>query len=366
VCEEGIYVSARVDAKKTLRRAHQICESCQKRQKKDREYLEVTERAELELYLGPHIKNIQEKAVSYREFTDDTVIILQALSALIGPRLMQGTFSLRDCEQLTPFGATNFVDRLHIREVLLDDPTEAPYGTYSVENGKLLIKKSTARYFLPPDINLGTEPGAISEIFDRKFSDADALSNLWLDFAVADVMRYMDYQCSLHNQYFDIESIQKIEDIIRNGLRTYSVAQMWFIMWKVTRDAAALASRTYYSQEKATATIPTKIRKQLEAACQGAKLRNDWSRPEFHIAGSIAMVFNSKFGIDEFTKGDEVIKMFLGVRSQGIEEQDIHKAAAIFIENTWEGQDPLAALNTFATLIRTGLTTENAILELVK
>ena len=78
------------------------------------------------------------------------------------------------------------------------------------------------------------------------------------------------------------------------------------------------------------------------------------------------MVFNSKFGIDEFTKGDEVIKMFLGVRSQGIEEQDIHKAAAIFIENTWEGQDPLAALNTFATLIRTGLTTENAILELVK
>ena len=46
VCEEGIYVSARVDAKKTLRRAHQICESCQKRQKKDREYLEVTERAD--------------------------------------------------------------------------------------------------------------------------------------------------------------------------------------------------------------------------------------------------------------------------------------------------------------------------------
>ena len=365
VCDGAMPINGRADVKKTPRRAYQTCDICLERRGKELAGRRAAERAELERHLGPHIYDMQNKTVSYKGFTDDTIIVLQAISILIGPRLLLGTFCLSDCEQLTPMGARDFIDRLYTEEVLVDDPTDAPNGTYLVEKGKLLIKKSTARYLLPPDTGRGREPEAIRELFDREFSDANALTNLWLDFAVTDVMRYMDNQCSLHNHDLDQEAIQKVEGLVRHGLRTFSVSQMWFIIWKVTRDAAALASRIYYSHEKATATIPTKIHKQLEAAYQGATLRNDWGRPEPHIAGAIGQVFNSQFGMNELTKGAEVLRLFSAISDKRKGEGDLYKLAASFMKETLEGQDSVAALDAFAVLIRSGLSTEDAILEIV-
>lgn len=366
LCDGLLLTSARADAKKTPRQSYQPCGDCQERRRKEQEAKDAMERAELEMFLAPHIENIQSTRVSYRNFTDDAVIILQAISALIGPRLIQGTFCLNDCMELTPLGTGDFVDRLHMRGILEDDPTAAVHGSYFLKDGELWINKATACYFLPPDSDMGRDPRAINEVLDWKFSDGDALVNLWLDYAVTDVMRYMHYQCSIHNQNLDREDIQKVENMVRHGLRTYSVAQMWFIMWKVTRDAAALASRSYYSKETATATIPTKIRKQLEAADQGSALRNDWSRPEPHIAGALGMVFSSQFGVDELSKGEEVLRMFSDIGCQILGEAKHEKLALHFMEDALERRDSLVALNAFAELVRTGLSTGDAIVATIK
>lgn len=366
LCEGLLLISSRAEAKKTPRKSYQPCWDCQDRRRKEQEVKDAMERAELETFLAPHIANIQSTSVSYRNFTDDAVIILQAISALIGPRLVQGTFCLNDCVELTPLGTSDFVDRLHKRGVLEDDPSAAVSGSYFLKEGELWINKATARYFLPPDSDMGRDPEAIKEVLDWEFSDGDALFNLWLDYGVTDVMRYMHYQCSIHNQNLDREDIQKVEDMVRHGLRTYSVAQMWFIMWKVARDAAALASRSYYSKETATATIPTKIRKQLEAADQGSALRNDWSRPDPHIAGAMGMVFSSQFGVDELSKGTEVLKMFSSVGCPDAGEEELDKMASVFMKATLKSPTSFAALDAFAGLIRIGLSTEDAILKTIK
>lgn len=365
VCNEPMLISGRSDAKKTLQRSFKPCEDCQERQREEQKNREAAERAELEKQLAPYIARIQAKTITYSELTDDTVLILQAIYALLGPRLLQGTFSQSECLELTPTDAEDFIDRLYKQDVLEHDPTAAKPETYFLKDGTIWHRTALVRYFLPPDADMGRGEEAFKVLLDREFSDTEALTSLWLDYSVTDVMRYLEYQCQLHNQVLEPESIEKIKGTVRHGLRKYSVAQMWFIMWKVTRDAAALASRTYYTHEKATATIPNKIRKQLEIADQGSELRNEWSRPEAHISGSLGMVFYSLFGIDEFSKGTEVLELFARLDNRRNDDIELHELAADFMKVTLECQSSLPALEAFAGMIRTGLSTEDALMEAI-
>lgn len=67
----------------------------------------------MEEKLAPYISRVREATISYSELPDDTVLILQAIYALVGLRLTQGGFSLDDCEALTPQGTSGFIDRLY-------------------------------------------------------------------------------------------------------------------------------------------------------------------------------------------------------------------------------------------------------------
>ncbi|MCW5527750.1 hypothetical protein IGB03_33220, partial [Pseudomonas aeruginosa] len=128
-----------------------------------------------------------------------TVLILQAIHALVGPLLTQGTFSLDDCEAMTPQGTGGLIDRLYKQNILQDDPAAAKPGTYWIQDEKLWFSKASARYFLPPDADLGGSQAALNMLFEREFSDSVALTELWLDHAVTDVMCYFEYQCDVHN-----------------------------------------------------------------------------------------------------------------------------------------------------------------------
>ncbi len=321
--------------------------------------------AELEAKLAPYISRAREATISYSALPDDTVLILQAIHALVGPLLTQGTFSLDDCEAMTPQGTGGLIDRLYKQNILQDDPAAAKPGTYWIQDEKLWFSKASARYFLPPDADLGGSQAALNMLFEREFSDSVALTELWLDHAVTDVMCYFEYQCDVHNHILCAADVDKIKATVRHGMRKYSVAQMWFIMWKVTRDAAALASRSYYNRETAAATIPNKIRKQLENADQGTELRNEWTRPEPHITGSLGMMFYSLFGLDEYTKGTDAQALFdrLGEKSGG--EINLHALAAAFMKTALENESALFALEDFAEMVRVGLTTEDALKETI-
>lgn len=365
VCNGEVRISGRSEAKKFPQCSSRPCDDCQELLREEEERRVAANRAELKARLAPHIERARNEVICYGDLPDDSVLILQAIESLIGPRLLGDTFSRGDCADLTPMGADDFIDRLVGQGVLVDDPSAAGPNVYYLQDGELWHKKAFTRYLLPPDTNMGRGEEAFSVLRDREFTDVEALTNLWLDYSAADVMRYLHYQCSTHGQDLSPEAIEKIEGVVRHGLRRYSVAQMWFIMWKVSKDAAALASRPYYSRESAAATIPTKIRKQLEIADQGSVLRNEWTRPEPHISGSLGMVFNSLFGLDEYSKGADVLELFVSLGSQGHEDVELSELAATFMKVTLDGENSLPALETFADMIRAGLSTEDALWEAV-
>lgn len=365
-CGKPHRANGRSGVSKSQRQSHHPCEACLEQQLLEKQAKEAADRAELEAKLAPHIEWMKNRTLAYRDLADDSVLLLQALYASVGPRLWEGRFTHDDCGDLSPYDSGKFANRLYRAGVLGDDPEAAWQGTYYQSEGEVRIRLEYAKLFLPPDVEFGSGEEAFSLLIDRDFKNSEALSKLWLDYACDDVIRYLMDQCDLHNQFIEPDALVKIQDTIRHGLRTYSVSQLWFIVWKVVRDAAALSRRSYYSQERATATIATKIRKQLEYADQTGELRDTWSRPPAHIVGTLGMVLNELFGIDERSRGESVLYMFAQMGKQQGANSDAHELAAAFMRDTLDLDTPLQALEAFAELIRSGLTTEDALVEAVQ
>ena len=365
-CGDPIRASGRTDLKKSAGRSLRSCHECLQTAQREKDAQEAAERAELDAHLAAHIDWMKRRTISYEELSDDAVLILRALYASVGPRLWQGRFKHDDCSDLAPYDCGSFVNRLYRQGVLGDDPEHAWKGTYFLDEGKVRIRLEYAHLFLSPDEDFGSGEEAFSLLLNREFTDADALSNLWLDYACTDVTWYLMDQCDLHTQQIYPEDFVKIQALIRDGLRTYSVAQMWFIMWKVARDAAALSRRTYYSQQSATATIPTKIRKQLELADKDGNLRDTWKRSNHHIAGTLGTVFDQLFAIDENSPGARVLSMFEQICKPIESDNELDDLAASFMKDTLETNTSLPALEAFAEMIRSGLTTEEALIETVE
>lgn len=89
----------------------------------------------------------------------------------------------------------------------------------------------------------------------REHKQLSRILQLWLDYAVSDCMAYLFSECSLHGLETDAEDDIKIKSILRTALETWSIAQLWSVIWKVVRDAASLSTRVYYSKAKAAATL---------------------------------------------------------------------------------------------------------------
>ncbi|MCY1396614.1 hypothetical protein D9M71_115930 [compost metagenome] len=367
-CGQPIRVGGRTQTKKTFQRSSRPCEACAQIETQQRREREATVQAELDKRLASHIQDVQTRTLAYQDLPDDVIILLQAIDVLVTPRLTQGTFTAKDCEQLTPFEPEEFVKRLYKTQTLLDDPRAASAGAYFLKDDEVWLKYSQLHFFLPPDQTHGRGEDALKLLTERTFTESEALINFWLDYAVGDVLRYLFDQCKSYKHALEDDAIEKITSTVRHGLRTYSVAQMWFVMWKVVKDAASLASREYYTRSKATATIPNKIRKQLEIADQEGGLRRSWDRPDHHIAGSMGMLFQTLFGIDEYSPGETVLGIFTALAKQASEAADAEFVALAndLMLDALGARNAALTLESFAQLIRAGLTTKDAITETIE
>ncbi|MFF7108892.1 hypothetical protein [Pseudomonas sichuanensis] len=365
-CGNQMRTDGRSDVKKVPRQSHYPCEQCVQAQQREQQARAAAEKAELDVQLASHIDWMKRKTIVYLELEDDVVLLLRALFDAVGPRLWNGSFTHDTCSGLTPYNPGDFINELYGKGVLGDVPEGTHPNTYFLYEGRLRIRLNQAKLFLPPDADMGCGEEIFDLMMDRQFTNSEALANLWLDYACDDVIWYLMDQCDLHNREILPEDFVKIRDAIRHGLRTHSVAQMWYIMWKVARDAAALSTRSYYSDHRATATIPGKIRKQLEIAEKKGELRSDWNRQQAHIAGTLGMVLNEHFGINEYSRGAAVLKMFERLSDQSESAGGFEGIATAFMRDTLDLNTSLPALEAFAEMIRSGLTTEDALIETVQ
>lgn len=356
-CAELIEIKNRSEAKKVPQRSTKLCTLCQKDQDAIAFEAEKAKAAELERQLTEYVRKQSTRTVDYSEIPDNQVLLLLALDRAITPRLTNGGFTLGDCRGLAPRYVGDFVLQLREAGLILDDPSKARPGTYYWEGDEIWMLRDQVVYRLAPDAASRSADEIIRSLLDRVYTDAEGLFNLWLDYSVADVMRYLDTQCELYHHELSGQELEEIKSTMRSALETYSVSQLWSVVWKVVRDAASLANREYYNRPKAAATIPGKIRRNLEKVQRESIELRTWSRPEQHPAGTLGMVLGEILGVDENTSGDMVsslVTWFAGQASPPTTEAGLNEPIRELMTIALAHDIGSSVMLRFAELIRAG------------
>ena len=309
-CGDFEKIASRTDAKKSEKIMLYDCKSCMEVTEAERQAEAAKADAELVVHLQAAIKRTSAQTINYDDLTDDIVLILLALESAINPRLLNGTFMRSDCQALAPSHVGDFISKLYKASAIVDQPALDKSGAYVLEKGQLLHYTSKVIYRLTPDERLGGGADAFIHLRQRKLSDPKALRDLWRDYATTECMCYLFDQCELHGLCTEVESDEEIYSTLRTALTEYSVSQLWNVIWKITRDAATLSTRAYYTQARAAATIPGKLRRYLEKIERGEAKVSEWDRPNGQPTGTLGLLFAELYNIDEDTLGSAVMQRF--------------------------------------------------------
>ena len=215
ICDGPVRINGRADVKKVPQNSSLPCASCTDEQNRKRAELEAQELVKVNRRLANMVERNASATLDYSGLPDNVVLILLAINAVVAPRLADGTFGVGDCEDLAPWDAGSFTRQLHREGYLLEDPRVVKPGTYYLKNGGLWHKTYQLELFLPPDTTLGRGIGALDLLGEHCFSDPESLINLWLDYSVGDVLRYLFDQCNIYNHDLDDEAIDKIKSTVR-------------------------------------------------------------------------------------------------------------------------------------------------------
>lgn len=251
------------------------------------------------------------RRIDYAEMSDDIAMIVLALERAINPQLLSGRFRFGDALRLMPGAPDDVLKRLYEAGIIVDQPLNACAGTYWLQHEELWFNWGGASYSLVPDKNYGLSEEGLAYLANRAFVQHGVLRSLWLDYAVDDCMTYFSSQCSRYRLQPEAEALVDIASQVRSALAKYSIQQLWCALWAVVREAAALCNHEYYNTRKATATMPGKLQRLLEALLQGKRQPlKAWRRPEYQPAGTLGEMFFERYGINEATEGGAIEAIF--------------------------------------------------------
>lgn len=309
-CQSSLIVRSRSDTKARLAMTHQVCSTCQDIEDQQRKEALEAANAELQARLAQVEKHNLEETCDYRAIPDDLALLLIALEKAINPRLLTGSFMRSDCRSLASIDSGKLIQRLWTERLIVDLPSKAVLGAYFLKDDQIWHFSDKVAYVFVPDAAIGKNEEAFNILNMRDFCDHRAIRQLWLDYALSDCMAYFFDQSATHGLETSSEADVEISSTLRTALNTYSVAQLWSVIWKIVRDSASLSTREYYNKAKAAATIPGKIKRNLEQVAKGSVHLKAWTRPIRQPAGTLGDVFYEYFGIDENTLGSTVREMF--------------------------------------------------------
>ncbi|WP_200384863.1 hypothetical protein [Rhodocyclus tenuis] len=344
-----------------------VCGACRKNKQLEEKRAAEEDATKLRERLVIIAAENQKATIDYSTIDDDIALILIALEKATSPRLLSGTFRRDECRLLAPQNCDSFIQRLSAAKVILDCPAKSAPDAYYLKEGSVLCRESKVAYFLLPDRCKGKNEDAFEIIASREFRDHGALRRLWLDYAVSDCMAYLRTQSNLHALETTNEAEAEICSLLRTALHTYSVAQLWFILWKVVRDASSLSTRIYYNSARAAATIPGKIKMALEKVKKGQIAIKSWSRPDYQPAGTLGDVLCERFGIDEKTAGREVMSLFPlketndGGLIEGVSVEKLEEMVCFLMHRAIAYNYELDVILHFANRIRNRDTVEQAL-----
>lgn len=245
----------------------------------------------------------RNRRLDYNTIPDDVALIMLALDRTLGGQTFERTFFRADCGTLAPSDSNAFVSKLWEARVIADEPAKAQKDAYFLKGEELWHYNSKVAYFVIPDQDCERPADGLMILSGRTFSDAGVLRDLWLTYATTDCMAYLYSLLGDHQMWLDDDKDAEIRAAIRTALQKHSVSEIWSVIWKIVKDAAALSLQTYYNRGKAAATLPGKFSRLLESITKGKRQFGAWERPSYQPAGTIGLVFYELFGIDEQTRG---------------------------------------------------------------
>ncbi|WP_346829933.1 hypothetical protein ABDX87_23005 [Pseudomonas abietaniphila] len=366
-CDACMEVKSRSAVKKNPQKSFSPCPACEEVQVRQKRAEQAAAAAALELRLNAYVERLPSGPIDYHLLGDDEALLLLALDLAISPRLISESFTLDECKALAPMDVALLIDKLKTAGVVREDPHSAAPGTYFLRDDNLMVNTHFIPYALVPDQHLGRTEEAMQILLAREFCDSAALFNLWLDFASADAVCYLLDKCRAFHHDLNENQLNEIRSTLRNGLRTHSVSQIWFVIWKNVKDAASLARLVYYTEVRATATIPGKIRRTLEKIEKEGSIVRKWDRPDYQPAGTLGMLFNELFGIDEDTPGSDVLARFAELQPEATTDSaHLPEAEAVrrLLYDALMNDSGPEMMFRFAQLIRGGSEIGSAIMQM--
>ena len=269
---------------------------------------------------------------------------------------------------MSPAWSHSFLDRLWRGGVLTHNPNKSKPDAYYVKDDQVWFFTDKISFLVLPDEYYGASEDLIAFLSGRAFDDATPLRALWLEYATSDCFAYLRDQCLAHNLWcLEQDSEQEAQDTLKNALHTYCVAELWSIIWKVVKDAAALSTRDYYNTKKAADTIPGKLMRHLEMVAKGKASVKLWDRPSDQPAGTIGQVFYELFGIDENTSGQRVFEIITPAPDPSanadpeLTADELRPSTNVLLQRSLEKELGPEMMLAFASAVRQGLSVVEAI-----
>lgn len=250
-----------------------------------------------------HVASMQEhEAVEKSRFSASALVLLISLRRVIGVRLYKG-FSTCDCAGLVPAHTVRFITILYkdgiLKKILGSEQVQGAEPTKYILTDGLELEKDFAAF---------TSLRTASRAFD--FS---TLQNLWLDYAVAECVRFLCGQCVLHD--LPIDPVNKeLCAVLRMVLSIRSIAEVLSMSSRAV-EAAVLAEH-----ESTTAaspvTIAQSIEQQHELILKKVLALQTIARPAARPSSELGVWFQKWYSIDELTPGHIITgSMFAAIRS---------------------------------------------------
>jgi hypothetical protein len=371
ICDSSATVRSRSDpaAKKFSKPA--LCSYCQEQQANDETRRKADEQEKLTIAMRNASESARNREIEYGQLPDDIALIVLALERAICPKLVKGTFDASDLRFLINGPVFPLLKRLIGANVIADDPAVAQFGAYWLKAGELWYSMGKTRYFLVPDKTYGASEDALAYLDNRPWDQNDQLRTLWLDYATAECITYFFDQCERYSLSPKSEDVDTITSQIRAALSQYSIQELWCAIWTVVRDAAALCKHEFYNVTKATATMPGKLQRLLEAVRKKQRQPlKAWDRPHHQTAGTLGDLFYERYGLNEATPGDVVTRIFANPTPPAYDsfmECEIVQNGLVdeLVERIHQRKLGAQSLSIFAAGIREGLSIEEAIAKLV-
>lgn len=281
-----------------------LCPGCAENAKAAAREMAARQDADLRAALDERAAKAEALVVDYRALPAYLAIVLQALARAYPGKLAARTFTLNEIAHLVGGSPTTYlVTRLLEAGVLSIDYGRSPSGAFQLKGDTLSYWYEKVRYFLIPDLGDDVD-AAIAELECREWRTTRALFDLWLEYASTQCMTYFFELCDDHSLRMEDEETKLIRMQLRKALHKHSVQELWCALWTIVRDAAALASRDYYTRRKAAATMPGKLERLLPEVAAGTRRLKAWNRPRNVATSPLGTIFAERYGCDESVSGE--------------------------------------------------------------